>query len=656
MRTFYRLLVVLSLALTAGYSCKKVVPEPSVDPSAEPSEEVSQEPSEEPSSDVSEEPSVDPSADEVWGDVDDPMGVTNAASVWYASYADDTFTDASKVHYFKFFHEGEYTKDLIKSSEPKDNRFEFYRNTRMRYVSVSDGYALTVPREGLEMDYTLAKYGMEFKWEDAKLRATLETVRPYSHDMNGYAIYTGEWLDRYVSSSRYLSINNMIYYRKTIKDDTEIIPGYVTTRWSIEIQIPGEIEYPVYQIAIIRKYGQYANFGLLVYKSKTRQDETFDEILKSFRSFAARGVSRNYLPPQEPKDDPHWNEATRKYYHKLLEQKTLDFGVFAQTLPFDGENDFDRYAARLESETTRLEGPEGLDHRYEILPTYCHISWYSTMSYFPLSIAKEWAGGDGFNGKRVIQFTYQFTTDNNSVSSSNPGGVRTPMWDILRGKYDDHIATIASQIKEYGAPVLLRLNNEMNTDWTSYCGMMTLLDPEVFRLTWRRMYDIFIENGVDNVIWIWNPQDVSCPYSNWGEDLPYYPGGDYVQVLGLTSYEFNNGTSVTSFRDRYTRLYEKNKELFGSMPCIIGEFACGAGGETSGELKRNQAVQARWVSDMFDEFAAWDANPYLQNIKGAVWFSANDYSGSQIVNQLSLDSDLTLTLQAFREGFAKLDY
>jgi hypothetical protein len=46
--------------------------------------------------------------------------------------------------------------------------------------------------------------------------------------------------------------------------------------------------------------------------------------------------------------------------------------------------------------------------------------------------------------------------------------------------------------------------------------------------------------------------------------------------------------------------------------------------------------------------------PYVANIKGAVWFSANDYSGDQISNYFYLDESLQLTLQAFRDGFSSL--
>ena len=42
-----------------------------------------------------------------------------------------------------------------------------------------------------------------------------------------------------------------------------------------------------------------------------------------------------------------------------------------------------------------------------------------------------------------------------------------------------------------------------------------------------------------NAIWIWNPFGTTYPYCSWGEDLCYFPGAEYVQLLGGTSYEMN---------------------------------------------------------------------------------------------------------------------
>ena len=276
-------------------------------------------------------------------------------------------------------------------------------------------------------------------------------------------------------------------------------------------------------------------------------------------------------------------------------------------------------------------------------------------------MAEEFAGGNGFNGKPVLQFTYQFTDSNNG----NLGGFN-PSFDILRGRYDDQFRRLAQDIKSYGKPVLFRLNNEMNSDWTSYSGICALLDPDIFRMTWSRLYGIFEEEGVDNCIWIFNPIAVSCPYSNWGEALNYMPDPSQMQALGLTYYEMGNGASLMSFKDMYTTLYEINMPYFDNYPWIISEFAAGCGGEKLYDygisayrdtvLGRNEALQAQWITDMFECFSHYGEAGYefLSHIKGAIWFSCNDYADiggkTYIINYLDLAPELTKSLAAFREG------
>ena len=56
---------------------------------------------------------------------------------------------------------------------------------------------------------------------------------------------------------------------------------------------------------------------------------------------------------------------------------------------------------------------------------------------------------------------------------------------------------------------------------------------------------------------------------------------------------------------------------------------------------------------MFRDFNDRANNPYLQNIKGAIWFSVNDYDGSKVVNQYELNiENLPNTIQALKEGLA----
>ena len=631
----FRWIIALTLAFAACQPEKPVQPVPDPDP--------------DPQNDTIPEPTpTDP--------VDKTLIVDTAviSHMWKAAFADSlTVGDAKQIKSARWRVEGEY-KSTYKNSwrtSSVDLRYEFYSSEYLRFVSESDGYALSIPLD-LEPvpDYTMAKYGQKFASDRFSLRVTLERVTPYTPNEHYYGVYTGEWLDRYIANQTYINQNGMKYITNTVKNDETLIDGYSVNIYSINAI---GLDLPLYKIALVRPLGQWSKFGFLVYKCSSQADLLkFAKILKSFRVISNYGRSRNYLPLQEAKANPKWNEETKAYYQKLLTQQTLDFGVFSASMVQSTSDSYETNHAKIAAEKERLEAAFG--HSYEIMPTYSHLAWYSTPHYFPSEMANEFAGGNGFNGKPVLQFTYQYTTNNNNVSSGNKTACNTPMFDILRGKYDSLLGDLAEKIKEYAHPVLFRLNNEMNTDWTSYCGMMTLCDPDIFIDTWKYLYRIFEEKGVDNCIWIFNPVAVSCPYSYWSEDLAYYPGNDYVQILGLTAYESGNSLPMTPFRDHYMKLYSKSNAVFGAMPWVISEFGCGAGGAASGEEKRNAAEQAAWVRAMFGDFNNRSYYAYLHPIKGAVWFSANDYSGNQTSNYYELSADLTETFEAFRDGFATM--
>ncbi|MBQ3226805.1 MAG: endoglucanase, partial [Clostridia bacterium] len=189
--------------------------------------------------------------------------------------------------------------------------------------------------------------------------------------------------------------------------------------------------------------------------------------------------------------------------------------------------------------------------------------------------------------------------------------------------------------------------NEMNTDWTNYSGIINLSDPEIYIGCWQRVYEIFAEEGVDNAIWVFNPNDRNYPPCNWNNYLAYYPGDRYVQMIGVTGY--NTGTyfkDVTgedwrSFTQIYDEVNEAYLPFFSEFPWMITEFA-------SSSIGGNKPM---WITNMFENL---DRYP---NIKAAVWFSAPDmdmrpgYEG-KISRPYMLD-ETPETLAAFGKGLKK---
>lgn len=601
------------------------------------------------------------------------------------------FSSSSDLTGGRFMINGKYADKFTQVNNRYDMKLELFNEDSVRIVNLSGGVAYTLPSTEIDVDYTIAKYRTVISFEDSILSASVEGSNPYMNTETPWYIYGSEWLlehllneDYYKNQKLKLLKGTDCNFNQSSKNhnygDTTTKPGFDIYRFDIEIEYAEKIERPFYNIAVVRKIGDEKNFNLFVMKSKSNKSEVMDKLVQSMKLLTPKGVQRNYFDAGEAIEDKNWNEETRNYFRQISTSKTLNWGVFSWSISGTelepGQGD---YNTNYKNSKDMKDGIEAaMDYKYDIYPTYTHISWGTQEHRFNTNMSLALAGGNGKNGKPVLQFTYQFTTNNNLVDQQT-----TPMFDILRGKYDMQFRRLAQDIKKYDKPVLFRLNNEMNTDWTSYCGMITLLDPDVFNLTWQRLYKIFINEGVKNVIWIWNPIAKSCPYSSWGEDLCYFPGKEYVQLLGATNYEMNNyipggNEKIESFQKRYSELYKKNCEGgFGKWGVIISEFGCGSGGEImpngtipAGGNGRNRDAQAEWVKGMFDEFCKDPQPDYVQQLKGMVWFNCNDYKSSggseKVMNRLRIYqpagqgrpgedySDLAQTINAFKDGFSRL--
>ena len=207
----------------------------------------------------------------------------------------------------------------------------------------------------------------------------------------------------------------------------------------------------------------------------------------------------------------------------------------------------------------------------------------------------------------------------------------------------ERVYKLAKDIKNYGHPILFRLNNEMNSDWTSYGVSACLNDPDIYVELWQKFYNIFREAGVDNTIWVFNPNNESFPPHGYNATQAFYPGDEYVQVFGVTGY--NTGTYYSAnnekwktFDDIYGDIYERHHDTYVNFPWIITEFASSSiGGD-----------KVKWINDMFKDIKKYP------NIRMAFWFNSADYDlkyGKDVKPARPYWLDETdETLNAFKNG------
>lgn len=213
------------------------------------------------------------------------------------------------------------------------------------------------------------------------------------------------------------------------------------------------------------------------------------------------------------------------------------------------------------------------------------------------------------------------------------------MYDILQGEYDPIIETYAKTFKEFGHPILFRLMNEMNGDWCPYSSYNTSKDTMIYREVYRYIHEKFRQAGAQNIIWVWNPNEGSFPNFKWNHMLMYYPGDEYVDVIGLTAY--NTGTYYASvgeswkdFATLYDGVYAEFCERF-AQPMMITEFSCAKmGGD-----------KRAWTMDMFQKIKSYD------RIKAAIWWDWADFD--KATGGISRDYRIDDVLDLFKEELKK---
>ena len=279
----------------------------------------------------------------------------------------------------------------------------------------------------------------------------------------------------------------------------------------------------------------------------------------------------------------YWNAKTKKVYKKLFgEDKGLTWGIYKWGIGADF------------NELYYIE--DQVDYQFPVLLHYTHFdSEEETLEDVRARLKEADKMG------RTMELTLQTMND-------DTGNV---VYRILNGEYDEYLNQLADILVTERIPVLFRPFNEMNGDWCAYSAYHTSRDTEVFKTLYKYVFELFRARGADAyTIWVWNPNERSFPDYKWNNEYEYYPGDEYVDVVGITGY--NNGTyyegeTWRTFDEIYEPLYSKTVTNY-NKPIMITEFACSnAGGD-----------KEDWVKDMFRSIGKYD------KIKVAVWWDGID--------------------------------
>lgn len=500
-----------------------------------------------------------------------------------------------------------------------DNKAVYRDNNTTRLVNYLDGYQVDFPVgtqfsfdlsplytkvEGEGFDAVISRETATYAGLKSVISFELSTFLPFLFDDTTVADHVNYYEYRFLLDENWQK-NNRVSVERWTDGGNQFI--------SAVLQEPGDAPYDGYLYATI--YTGSREYIRVMYRFDSADTVLFETLraqAASMRTFdpTGTGVYHTDFTPVLPES---WSEETAALYEDIANSDQLRWGVFTK----------DIYTTGIEETVPALE--EKLDYRFDLILSYAHFT-----HEFPTEFMEE----NRQNG-RLVELTYQVTTNNNTDMFAY-----TPFLDIYRGELDEEIRAFARAAASWGHPFLFRLNNEMNSDWTSYSGVVNMADPQLFIDVWQRIYRIFEEEGVDNCIWIYNPNDRNAPPSKWNDSLAFYPGNEFAQMLGVTGY--NNGTYYTQWAEEwrefdliYDEVWELYSPHFAHFPWIITEFASSSiGGD-----------KAAWIDNMFAHIGDYP------NIKMAVWFSYADFDGDIPARPYWLD-ETEETTEAFRRGLA----
>ncbi len=487
------------------------------------------------------------------------------------------------------------------------------------YTNYPMGYEITFP-DKTEFDLSTANIMTRAKIGSEPVDFTVtKEWSPYEDSIK----YIAEYTNRYMMDPKFIEENKLTMHRDEIVDVGDYRVQYIIfTRNAAEKTIHTKNTYA--HCYLYTKGQTYFRMTFNTHKYSQEFSDMVSSVTASLNENVVRVGTAGFYLDFEPTIPDNWNKETRQTYDNIVNRTTPAWGIFCPQSVKDDK----LYKINSVEEKIGNQFNVALDYMYfgEEVP----IKGMTT----------------AYDQGKLVELTMQIST----VMHANLNGYN-PFFEVLDGTRDDYIREIAGVLRDFEHPFMFRLNNEMNTDWTSYGGACIINEPELFKEVWIHIYKIFEEEGVDNAMWIFNPNDRNCPPNEYNHFVNYYPGNEYVQIFGVTGY--NTGTYYAEvfgeewreFETIYDNVYKTCEPYFGKFPWIITEFSSSSvGGD-----------KVQWINNMFEVLPKYD------NLKIAVWFCSVDYDyrydiEDGVIARPYLLDETPETAQAFGDGLKKSGY
>lgn len=266
-----------------------------------------------------------------------------------------------------------------------------------------------------------------------------------------------------------------------------------------------------------------------------------------------------------------------------------------------------------------------LDNEAKFIPAVVvfYLQWSSEKHALQSSLDAIW------NNQSVPCMTWE------PITLVNEKQVTIPYEDILKGLHDNYLNEMASEIKSWGKPIIIRFAQEMNLSkyhWGTSLEDYNRVSPNIYGSMFQYVVSFFRNKQVDNVLWVFCPNVESVPRQDWNIVKSYYPGDEYVDILGMDGYNWDIDTELAqakgqtwtqpwrSFREIFEPMYQQLKEIAPKKPIIVFETA---------SVDRSQSdKKILWLNNALKVAKEWD-------IQGIIWFQVSKEEDWKLVQEIN---------------------
>lgn len=190
--------------------------------------------------------------------------------------------------------------------------------------------------------------------------------------------------------------------------------------------------------------------------------------------------------------------------------------------------------------------------------------------------------------------------------------------EIIQGRWDAYLSRFAEEVKQFEKPVIIRFAHEMNLEhyhWGVRKTNYNYKTPPLYKKMFQYVYTFFKNKKASNALFAFCPNTDSIPNVFWNRIANYYPGDNFVDIIGLDGYNFGTSmkaekdgwnSSWRSFDEVFSISFQELKKIAPRKPLLIFE----TGSSNFGGDRRI------WLKNALDTAQRWQ-------IKGLIWFQVD---------------------------------